>query len=214
VTRAGFATAGAVAAGPVAAGRSGVAGAAVGADVEPGAPTRASGVPTGTVSPSFTSTSRSTPSYGLGISESTLSVDTSYSGSSNATGSPTFFSQRPTVPSVTVSPSLGIVTSCSCPGPSACGGATDSSTGAVRVGVASAGSPMRASGVPTGTVSPGRTSTSRSTPSYGLGISESTLSVDTSKSGSSNATGWPTSLSQRPTVPSVTVSPSFGMVTS
>ena len=36
-----------------------------------------------------------------------------------------------------------------------------------------------------------------STPSYGLGISESTLSVDTSNSGSSNATGSPTSLSQR-----------------
>ena len=35
----------------------------------------------------------STPSYGLGISESTLSVDTSNSGSSNATGSPTFLSQ-------------------------------------------------------------------------------------------------------------------------
>ena len=40
--------------------------------------------------------------------------------------------------------------------------------------------PMRASGVPTGTVCPSGTRISSSTPSYGLGISESTLSVDTS----------------------------------
>ena len=51
-----------------------------------------------------------TPSYGLGISESTLSVDTSNSGSSNATASPTCLSQLVISPSVTVSPSLGIVT--------------------------------------------------------------------------------------------------------
>ena len=51
-----------------------------------------------------------TPSYGLGISESTLSVDTSNSGSSNATVSPTCLSQLVISPSVTVSPSLGIVT--------------------------------------------------------------------------------------------------------
>ena len=93
--------------------------------------------------------------------------------------------------------------------------ATDSSTGAVSPGTAAASAgPMRASGVPTGTVSPGGTRTCSSTPSYGLGISESTLSVDTSNSGSSNATASPTSLSQRPTVPSVTDSPSFGIVIS
>ena len=61
-----------------------------------------------------------------------------------------------------------------------------------RPPAAAPGSPMRASGVPTGTVSPRRTRISSSTPSYGLGISESTLSVDTSNSGSSNATGSPT----------------------
>ena len=66
--------------------------------------------PTGTVSPACTRISRITPSYGLGISESTLSVDTSNSGSSNATASPTCLSQLPTTPSVTVSPSLGMVT--------------------------------------------------------------------------------------------------------
>ena len=48
---------------------------------------------------------------GAGTSESTLSVDTSNSGSSASTCSPTCFSQRVIVPSVTVSPSWGIVTS-------------------------------------------------------------------------------------------------------
>ena len=72
---------------------------------------------------------------------------------------------------------------------------------------------MRTRGVPTGTVSPACTRISTITPSYGLGISESTLSVDTSKSGSSKATVSPVCLSQLPTVPSVTVSPSLGMVT-
>ena len=68
------------------------------------------------------------------------------------------------------------------------GGPTDSSSGTVMPPApAASGGPIRASGVPTGTVSPGRTSTSSRTPSYGLGISESTLSVETSKSGSSNA---------------------------
>ena len=72
---------------------------------------------------------------------------------------------------------------------------------------------MRTSGVPTGTVSPAGTRISTITPSYGLGISESTLSVDTSNSGSSKATSSPACLSQLPRVPSVTVSPSLGMVT-
>ena len=67
--------------------------------------------------------------------------------------------------------------------------------------------------MPTGTVSPVPTRISTITPSYGLGISESTLSVDTSKSGSSNSTVSPTCLRQDPIVPSVTVSPSLGMVT-
>ena len=198
---------------------------------------RATGVPTGTVSPAGTRISSSTPSYGLGISESTLSVDTSNSGSSNAIVSPTCLSQLPTVPSVTVSPSLGMVMSCTSP-PSprnrAAGDPGTAAPGAAVAGAASEppvagaagsegagplapgvdpGSPIRTSGVPTGTVSPAGTRISRITPSYGLGISESTLSVDTSNSGSSNATVSPTCLSQLPTMPSVTVSPSLGMVT-
>src|SRR5690554_488762 len=47
---------------------------------------------------------------GEGISVSTLSVETSTSGSSTSTWSPTFFSQRVTVPSVTLSPSAGRLT--------------------------------------------------------------------------------------------------------
>ena len=52
----------------------------------------------------------SVPATGDGISVSTLSVETSSSGSSTSTLSPTFFSQRVTVPSVTDSPSSGIST--------------------------------------------------------------------------------------------------------
>src|SRR5690554_1798780 len=50
------------------------------------------------------------PAIGEGTSVSTLSVDTSSSGSSTSTRSPTFFSQRVTVPSVTLSPSAGRLT--------------------------------------------------------------------------------------------------------
>ena len=53
-------------------------------------PIRMIAAPTETVSPSCAITSRTTPSYELGTSVSTLSVDTSNSGSSNSTSSPTF----------------------------------------------------------------------------------------------------------------------------
>ena len=59
----------------------------------------------------------SVPATGDGISVSTLSVDTSTSGSSTSTLSPTFFSQRVTVPSVTDSPSSGISTEVASPPP-------------------------------------------------------------------------------------------------
>src|SRR3954451_15654693 len=52
-----------------------------------------------------------------------------------------------------------------------------------------------------------------STPAAGDGISGSTLSVDTSRSGSSTSTCSPSCLSQRGTVPSGTLSPRAGMVT-
>jgi hypothetical protein len=78
----------------------------------------ASLTPTSTVSPSGTKISVKTPAAGEGTSESTLSVETSKSGSSRATSSPTAFIQRVTVPSVTVSPSCGIMTSANVQAPS------------------------------------------------------------------------------------------------
>ena len=69
-----------------------------------------SAVPTSTVSSSATRIASITPATGDGISVSTLSVETSSSGSSTSTRSPTFFSQRVTVPSVTLSPSAGRLT--------------------------------------------------------------------------------------------------------
>src|SRR6185437_9077533 len=81
-------------------------------------PITASFTPTSTVSPSGTSISLSTPAAGEGTSESTLSVDTSKSGSSRSTVSPTPFIQRVIVPSVTVSPSCGIITSANVEPPS------------------------------------------------------------------------------------------------
>ncbi len=74
-------------------------------------PTTAMTVPTGTVSPSWARISLSVPEIGEGTSVSTLSVLTSNSGSSAETLSPTFLNQRVIVPSVTVSPSCGNVTS-------------------------------------------------------------------------------------------------------
>ena len=73
--------------------------------------------------------------------------------------------------------------------------------------------PMTASSVPTSTVSSSATLISSSVPEAGDGISVSTLSVEISRSGSSVWTWSPTCLSQRVTVPSVTLSPSAGRVT-
>ena len=66
--------------------------------------------PTGTVESTGTSIVSTVPETGDGISVSTLSVETSRSASSTVTKSPTFLSQRVTVPSVTDSPSAGIET--------------------------------------------------------------------------------------------------------
>ena len=190
----------------------------------------------------------STPATGEGSSVSTLSVDISRSGSSCATASPTAFSQRVTVPSVTDSPSAGRVTGVPAPDATAgaglaagvgaatgaagasCGGASgcaDSATGwavgsavgwaagfAAGAGAgAAASSPITASSAPTGTVSSSWATMRTRTPDAGAGISVSTLSVETSSSGSSAWTASPSFLSQRVTVPSVTLSPSAGIVT-
>src|SRR5687768_11123887 len=93
------------------AGAGSAAGAGAGAGAAPESPMRARTVPTSTVSPSGTRISFNTPATGEGTSESTLSVETSNSTSSSLMLSPTFLNQRVMVPSVTVSPSWGIVMS-------------------------------------------------------------------------------------------------------
>src|SRR6185437_14824529 len=203
-------------------------------------PMTASVVPTATVSSSATLIATTTPAAGEGISVSTLSVETSSSGSSASTLSPTDFSQRVTVPSVTDSPSAGSTTGVPLAGPdgaagagpagagagAACSGcgawaaagagaaAGASCAGAEAAGAgASPGPPITASSAPTSTVSSSATLIDSTTPAAGEGISVSTLSVETSSSGSSTSTVSPSFFSHRVTVPSVTDSPSAGIVT-
>ena len=150
----------------------GVAGAETAPPEAPINPRRA---PTGTVVSTATSIARRVPATGEGISVSTLSVETSRSASSTATESPTFFSQRVTVPSETLSPSAGIVITVPAPVAAGAAGAGGGVTGAaatgagvsttgvggvtgVATGAAGAGadaaapSAMIASSAPTGTV--------------------------------------------------------------
>ncbi|CAB4724174.1 unannotated protein [freshwater metagenome] len=209
--------------------------AATGAEPEtPISPRRA---PTATVVSTATSIARSVPATGEGISVSTLSVETSRSASSTATESPTFLSQRVTVPSLTDSPSAGIVMTV--PPPDAAGattgaagggvGATGAAMGAATTGAATGAattgaatgagaeapalSAITASSAPTATVWSTPTTIFVRIPATGEGISVSTLSVETSRSGSSTATMSPSFLSQRVTVPSLTLSPRAGIVT-
>src|SRR5262245_28500663 len=77
----------------------------------PAPPITATTLFTGTVSPSWTRISDTTPAAGDGISASTLSVEISKSGSSRSTLSPTFLIQRTIVPSAIDSPICGITTS-------------------------------------------------------------------------------------------------------
>ena len=173
------------------------------------------------------------PATGDGISVSTLSVETSSSASSAATESPMAFNQRVTVPSVTLSPSAGSTTGVIRPPLAGADGADSSVTGATDgtstgAGVAAgavlmsdatasrampAAAEMTASAPPTRTTASSPAMISVSTPLTGEGISVSTLSVDTSSNGSSAVTVSPTAFSQRVTVPSVTLSPSWGIDT-
>ena len=72
---------------------------------------------------------------------------------------------------------------------------------------------MIAIGSPTSTVSPSCTRISARMPFAGEGTSESTLSVEISRSVSSSSTSSPTALAHERTVPSITLSPIFGMTT-
>ena len=105
------------------------------------------------------------PETGEGISVSTLSVDTSSKDSSAATVSPTFFNQRVTVPSLTLSPSAGIVITVPAVEAVAAGAGveTGAETGAATTGAATgaagvetteaaAPSAITANSAPTGTV--------------------------------------------------------------
>src|SRR6476646_6235387 len=92
-------------------GSAGFAFAGVAAAASPAAPITATTLFTGTVSPSLTRISETTPAAGDGISASTLSVEISNSGSSRSTLSPTFLIQRTIVPSAIDSPICGITTS-------------------------------------------------------------------------------------------------------
>ncbi len=232
----------ALGAGVLASGAAGAAGAgaAVGAGVLAPMEIRAISAPTSTVASVSAAIAASVPDTGAGISVSTLSVEISTSGSSASTASPTDFNQRVMTPSVTLSPSAGRTTETSEPldtgsgmaGPGVAGSEGAASAGAAgSAGVsattgsdgsdgslegtaaASSGSPMTASTPPTSTVSSSVASMLSSTPDAGAGISVSTLSVETSRSGSSAATVSPTAFNHRVIVPSVTLSPSCGMVT-
>ena len=80
-------------------------------------------------------------------------------------------------------------------------------------GVAPATSSISAISIANGTVCPSSTRILRRIPSNGDGTSALTLSVMTSRSGSSLATASPGDFSHLPIVPSATLSPSWGMVT-
>jgi hypothetical protein len=89
-----------------------------------------------------------------------------------------------------------------------------SGAGSSAAGTTAPSPPMRASSVPTATVSPSCTRISVTTPLAGDGTSVSTLSVEISSSVSSAAIGSPTFFTQRVIVPSETDTPICGMTTS
>ena len=180
----------------------------------------------------------STPAIAAGISVSTLSVEISTIGSSTATASPSDLSQRVMVPSVTLSPNAGSTMMLSAPaaagaetgaasstatGVAGAGGTRGGVTAGVTAGAAGAGvstgaptsdsSPIKANSAPTSTTSSSWAANESRIPVTGEGISVSTLSVEISTRGSSVLTWSPTFFNQRVMVPSVTLSPSCGILT-
>ena len=163
---------------------------------------------------------------GAGSSAVTLSVSISTRASSASKESPTCLSQRPTVPSVTDSPSSGTVISivsalAAALGVTAAGvaaGAGDGATGAASAfaagALAWAFSSIAPITLPTSTSAPSSAVIWVNTPELGAGTSTVTLSVSISTSGSSAVTASPTALNQRAIVPSVTDSPISGTLIS
>jgi hypothetical protein len=91
-----------------------------------------------------TSIASKIPATGEGISVSTLSVETSNSASSTATETPTFLSQRVTVPSETDSPRAGI--EITVPAPLAAGATGAATTGAASTGATTGAATTGAAG--------------------------------------------------------------------
>src|SRR5699024_6925215 len=160
--------------------------------------------------------------------------ETSSSGSSTSTVSPTDLSHWVMVPSVTDSPSSGISTSVASPDAAEAESSeseeedssaeSDSSSWEEDSSESSeseeseepadsSSSPMIAMTEPTSMVSSSSALISSKAPDTGEGISVSTLSVETSSNGSSASTVSPTDFSHWVIVPSVTDSPSSGIST-
>ena len=115
-------------------------------------------------------------------------------------------------------PALGVAGGA---GAAGAGGAASAGAAGVSVFAGAGGaafasplSPILATTVLISTVSPSSTTISRRMPAAGAGISASTLSVDISKRGSSRSIRSPTCLSHLVMVPSATLSPIWGMITS
>src|SRR5699024_4681622 len=188
---------------------------------------------TSMVSSSSARISTKVPATGGRVSGRDLSVETSSSGSSTSTVSPTDFSHWVMVPSVTDSPNSGISTSVASPdaagadsseedsseadssaGACSCFGSAFGSSFFSEAAVCALPSPMRAMTEPTSMVSSSSARISTKVPATGDGISVSTLSVETSSSGSSTSSVSPTDFSHWVMVPSVTDSPNSGISTS
>ena len=161
---------------------------------------------------------------GGGTSVSTLSVETSTRGSSTSTCSPTSFSQRVTVPSVTDSPRAGSRTSVPEAEPAAgAGAATGAAAGSA--GAAGAAAAGAAGSSNAGTVANDSQSSANldvlvlrnenllDNACYGGGNLGVNLVGGNLNQGASTSMVSPTSTSQRVTVPSVTDSPSAGSTT-
>src|SRR6056297_1086842 len=176
-------------------------------------PMMASLPPAPTVEPSSARILLSVPEAGAGTSTDTLSVSSSHSISSWVTVSPGFLNHVATVASVTLSPSVGTMTSMVSSPPSEAGEAVLAGSGAAA-GAVPAPSVRVASNASTPTVSPSFATISDSVPAAGEGTSTVTLSVSSSQSISSAATVSPGCLNQVATVASVTLSPSVGTRTS
>ena len=169
--------------------------------------------PGATVPPAGTRSWATTPLTGAATSKATLSVSISIRISSFSTRSPVFLRHSPRVPSVTLSPIVGVATSI---GPAE-GVAAVMAGAAAGAGDTAACAPAMATAPsfwPGTTVTPSSAEISVTTPSCGAATSRETLSVSSSTRISSLRTVSPTFLVQRATVASLTDSPSVGVMIS